>query len=161
MRVSVHALLSPAVLRRRCFSFLSSDKRTHAMCSGVAMTVWPSGLRRWLQAPGRKGVGSNPTAVILHDAADVAGPKLRQHRRSLSDLATAGFSNTALRQKLLQQTAVCSAGTMCLHILARRCIAFPLRSRLFVGCSPCLATPLPFNLVEVRQNNQQSTSSSG
>ena len=31
------------------------------------MTVWPSGLRRWLQAPVRKGVGSNPTAVIGHD----------------------------------------------------------------------------------------------
>ena len=29
------------------------------------MTVWPSGLRRWLQAPVRKGVGSNPTAVRL------------------------------------------------------------------------------------------------
>ena len=29
------------------------------------MTVWPSGLRRWLQAPVRKGVGSNPTAVIF------------------------------------------------------------------------------------------------
>ena len=29
------------------------------------MTVWPSGLRRWLQAPVRKGVGSNPTAVSL------------------------------------------------------------------------------------------------
>ena len=29
-------------------------------------TVWPSGLRRWLKAPFRKGVGSNPTAVISH-----------------------------------------------------------------------------------------------
>ena len=29
------------------------------------MTVWPSGLRRWLQAPVRKGVGSNPTAVSV------------------------------------------------------------------------------------------------
>ena len=28
-------------------------------------TVWPSGLRRWLQAPVRKGVGSNPTAVSI------------------------------------------------------------------------------------------------
>ena len=28
-------------------------------------TVWPSGLRRWLKAPVRKGVGSNPTAVRL------------------------------------------------------------------------------------------------
>ena len=26
-------------------------------------TVWPSGLRRWLKAPFRKSVGSNPTAV--------------------------------------------------------------------------------------------------
>ena len=31
----------------------------------VDKTVWPSGLRRWLKAPVRKGVGSNPTAVIL------------------------------------------------------------------------------------------------
>ena len=28
-------------------------------------TVWPSGLRRWLKAPFRKGVGSNPTAVTF------------------------------------------------------------------------------------------------
>jgi hypothetical protein len=38
-------------------------------CDGTGhaedMTVWPSGLRRWLQAPVRKGVGSNPTAVNL------------------------------------------------------------------------------------------------
>ena len=33
--------------------------------SDMASTVWPSGLRRWLQAPVRKGVGSNPTAVTL------------------------------------------------------------------------------------------------
>ena len=33
--------------------------------SALISTVWPSGLRRWLQAPVRKGVGSNPTAVIL------------------------------------------------------------------------------------------------
>ena len=29
------------------------------------VTVWPSGLRRWLEASVRKGVGSNPTAVII------------------------------------------------------------------------------------------------
>jgi hypothetical protein len=28
-------------------------------------TLWPSGLRRWLKAPLRKGVGSDPTGVIL------------------------------------------------------------------------------------------------
>ena len=31
----------------------------------TSMAVWPSGLRRWLQAPARKGVGPNPTAVTL------------------------------------------------------------------------------------------------
>ena len=31
------------------------------VCTCCASTVWPSGLRRWLQAPVRKGVGSNPT----------------------------------------------------------------------------------------------------
>ena len=35
-------------------------------CDGASRmprTVWPSGLRQWLKAPFRKGVGSNPTAV--------------------------------------------------------------------------------------------------
>ena len=31
------------------------------------MTLWPSGLRRWLKAPVRKGVGSNPTGVTYTD----------------------------------------------------------------------------------------------
>ena len=38
--------------------------RQEATGSGISVgTVWPSGLRRWLKAPFRKGVGSNPTAV--------------------------------------------------------------------------------------------------
>ena len=36
------------------------------------LTVWPSGPRRWLQAPVRKGVGSNPTAVSRKDARRLA-----------------------------------------------------------------------------------------
>ena len=40
--------------------------------SVLHMTVWPSGLRRWLQAPVRKGVGSNPTAVSRKDARRLA-----------------------------------------------------------------------------------------
>ena len=53
-------------------------------------TVWPSGLRRWLKAPFRKGVGSTPTAVTLRlgacthteglracaQAADRVGPRV-------------------------------------------------------------------------------------
>ena len=33
--------------------------------AAATKTVWPSGLRRWLKAPFRKGAGSNPAAVIL------------------------------------------------------------------------------------------------
>ena len=33
------------------------------------MTVWPGGIRRWLQAPVRKGVGSNPKAVTAAPAS--------------------------------------------------------------------------------------------
>ncbi len=39
--------------------------RTERRLALALKTVWPSGLRRWLKAPIRKGVGSNPTAVIL------------------------------------------------------------------------------------------------
>ena len=38
----------------------------HGCCAMDNKTVWPSGLRRWLKAPFRKGVGSNPTAVTFH-----------------------------------------------------------------------------------------------
>ena len=48
-------------------SLVASTAARHARSGQMAihtLTVWPSGLRRWLQAPVRKGVGSNPTAVI-------------------------------------------------------------------------------------------------
>ena len=37
-------------------------------------TVWPSGLRRWLKAPFRKGVGLNPTAVNAYSLQWAALP---------------------------------------------------------------------------------------
>jgi hypothetical protein len=55
-----------------------------------AWTVWPSGLRRWLQAPVRKGVGSNPTAVTFHRpmvfdiATGLLGVRQRIHRLRFS-----------------------------------------------------------------------------
>ena len=46
------------------------------------MTVWPSGLRRWIKAPVRKGVGSNPTAVTyVYTAASMRGDAETQGRR--------------------------------------------------------------------------------
>ena len=53
------------------------------------MTLWPSGLRRWLKAPFRKGVGSNPTAVILLSGqsskawAYRTGPDCSQHPQAV------------------------------------------------------------------------------
>ena len=43
--------------------FLFHCYDNYMLCLTKNMTVWPSGLRRWLKAPVRKGVGSNPTAV--------------------------------------------------------------------------------------------------
>ena len=50
-----------------------------------AKTVWPSGLRRWLKAPVRKGVGSNPAAVTLHAVVQSSHPFAcirHQHRHA-------------------------------------------------------------------------------
>ena len=105
------------------------DER-HAICLGVSMplhiqalsanrtlvfactikTVWPSGLRRWLQAPVRKGVGSNPTAVI-HDLdlwmkcdATKYGWMCKRSCACLLLCTFIGFCHVALQ---------CSAGSEC------------------------------------------------
>ena len=55
------------VLYLRGDAALRATQELFLVCPALAvrMTVWPSGLRRWLKAPVRKGVGSNPTAVTL------------------------------------------------------------------------------------------------
>ena len=54
--------------------------------STVTKTVWPSGLRRWLKAPFRKGVGSNPTAVIYNCREQIRAADLVTY--SVPDLLT-------------------------------------------------------------------------
>ena len=57
-------------------------RRSYVWPEEKNMTVWPSGLRRWLQAPVRKGMGSNPTAVSsLQQSCVAAAPatELNQH----------------------------------------------------------------------------------
>ena len=71
------------------------------------MTVWPSGLRRWLQAPVRKGVGSNPTAVrsyLLSDMVLIANWEPSQARR-----AQVGLWPTTPRQLLTSGAQTCAA----------------------------------------------------
>ena len=55
--------------RSTCGAALPKHPR-FARCA-FAKTVWPSGLRRWLKAPVRKGVGSNPTAVICRNMLEM------------------------------------------------------------------------------------------
>ena len=43
----------------------SSSATTKDTGDMASMTLWPSGLRRWLKAPFRQGVGSNPTGVTF------------------------------------------------------------------------------------------------
>ena len=92
-------------------------------------TVWPSGLRRWLKAPVRKGVGSNPTAVILHVAHDGAGPNQACLQRSMvagpTLLSQAGPSLIlpgSCRGSPVSSHATTRAGTRCCvqHLWAQR-----------------------------------------
>ena len=65
-----------------------------------AETVWPSGLRRWLKAPVRKGVGSNPTAVTSSQLES------RKHRRSSAD----DQSTIARRDSLAEWSKALASG---------------------------------------------------
>ena len=58
--LSVHVSLSWMDAGSSCQNSLRKERGCHKF-----KTVWPNGLRRWLQAPVRKGVGSNPTAVTI------------------------------------------------------------------------------------------------
>ena len=65
----------------RCSQWPAGTREHHAtvrvpptLRTWANMTVWPSGLRRWLQAPVRKGVGSNPTAVISSEEVAARHP---------------------------------------------------------------------------------------
>ena len=72
-------------------------------------TVWPSGLRRWLKAPVRKGVGSNPTAVSL-SIAELQRTSFVNCRSTLSDRVLHSALGRHLQQ--LQDQALCKPHTM-------------------------------------------------
>ena len=78
-----------------------------------AETVWPSGLRRWLQAPVCKGVGSNPTAVIV---------KAKTHMQKVClQGVLQGFYNVFARSlaRFLQHTLQCPL--QCVYNMFTRC----------------------------------------
>ena len=105
----------------------------------MSRTVWPSGLRRWLKAPFRKGVGSNPTAVTCpaHTCA-YAAARIRAVA-SAQSLALWPNDATHLRgatrrqgqsRELLRLGCACSAARVGGASHARS-IHFPSR------CAPC------------------------
>ena len=57
-----------------------AKKPSYSHLGSITWTVWPSGLRRWLKAPCRKGVVSNPPLSFLHTKQiGAGGPKPRHH----------------------------------------------------------------------------------
>ena len=63
-----HCRWGPTVQTRLSMAPIKQYLEHASFCKNIQgwqanKTVWPSGLRRWLKAPFRKGVGSNPTAV--------------------------------------------------------------------------------------------------
>ena len=78
------------------------------------LTVWPSGLRRWLQAPVRKGVGSNPTAVILCERRMLHAALLLRVRRSCEDkkMTAVGFEATQFALVELESTLLDHSGKL-------------------------------------------------
>ena len=59
--IGSYSLTRPTMIQR--LGSRPSNRSLPGPCHRVSNTVWPSGLRRWLKAPFRKGVGSNPTEV--------------------------------------------------------------------------------------------------
>ena len=78
--------------------------------------AWPSGLRRWLQAPVRKGVGSNPTAVIfcrrlaLHAALLLL--HINRRREGAKKMTAVGFEPTQLALVELESTPLDHSGKL-------------------------------------------------
>ena len=90
------------------------------------MTVWPSGLRRWLKAPVRKGVGSNPTAVTYFRRAgfDIISCALRLRNQCLARRAAHLKANAKLS---LLSKRICEVRNSCttrLQSNVKVCAAF-------------------------------------
>ena len=66
------------------------------------LTVWPSGLRRLIQAPVHKGVGSNPTAVILYERRALHAALLLRVRRSCEDKKMTAVGFEAMQLALVE-----------------------------------------------------------
>ena len=126
---------APGALCLRTVSFI------YAMACALIeeiKTVWPSGLRRWLKAPFRKGVGSNPTAVI--DRAAFA----QVHTRG----ATSVTPLPAALACLCKHTRPCFPALTCLRV--SRCqgahgvvASHPLRMWKALGSNPSVSICFP------------------
>jgi hypothetical protein len=61
----MNAVLNPnRIVKKKEGRLFSSEKMKRNATTQNSKAAWPSGLRRGIQAPIRKGEGSNPSAVI-------------------------------------------------------------------------------------------------
>ena len=113
-----------------------------SVLESLHLMLWPSGLRRWLKAPFRKGVGSNPTgvslrlysrllahcAIVCHSSTHFLGPVSDAganpcHCRPLAktgrDLSPRAVCPAMRRQTYLVMASSDCASTWCRHDLVR------------------------------------------
>ena len=81
---STQAALLTCLRLPRCQQWcLAQSSTATAAAAAAKMTVLPSGLRRWLQAPVRKGMGSNPRAVRSRDGQLPLWPESYRHMSAI------------------------------------------------------------------------------
>ena len=63
----MNAVLNPnRIVKKKEGRLFSSEKMKRNATTQNSKAAWPSGLRRGIQAPIRKGEGSNPSGVKFH-----------------------------------------------------------------------------------------------
>ena len=111
-------------------------------------TVWPSGLRRWLKAPVRKGVGSNPTAVTFDYTGTPFSPQpsldplhrrqaLRTHAENSSADSDRAQAQSFYTQRLLPATVPYHIQND--HFLHAVGLEYQVRDSIVVSISACHA----------------------
>ena len=97
--------------RQQSMDVQQSMVRCKELCADLTfMTVWPSGLRRWLKAPKGRGFGPHSCQIVEHDMTTTDGRfnittirmQLRHNPRSLAHKQNANFTWITLsKQRIL------------------------------------------------------------
>ena len=104
---------------------------------GFIKTAWPSGLRRWLKAPFRKGVGSSPTALTCRWTVVWSRSQAGAHRER-GEAAAAWCGSRAREEKQQQQGARAERESSLSPVSLQPPSSLPAASlQLLSSLSPC------------------------